>query len=111
LPADFSRHEVRAIKAHLLSTQLRVSPGLRVAPANEIVNLLTGAVPVKTRNAVVARRFVSGFRIVLRYPGRFSLPDEFYRLDYRRHSQREKAVEVECAGGVLRPDIDMFLQQ
>ncbi len=45
--------------------EIRVSPGLRVAPANEIVDLLTCPVPVKTRNPVVAWRLVCGFRIIL----------------------------------------------
>ena len=47
--------------------EIRVSPWLRVAPANEIVDLLTGPFPVEVRNPVVAWRLVCGFRIILGY--------------------------------------------
>src|SRR5262249_17326991 len=86
-------------------------PGLRIAAADQVVHLGSGPPPVDRRVHMGEEGIVRGAAVVLRLTRRATLRDELHAVEHGVDTEREELLEVQAAGGVVRIDGDLALQQ
>ena len=88
-----------------------VRAGLRVATANEVVDLLGGLRPVDRPLGVLAEALVGGLGVVLLDAGSLARLHQPHRFRQRVDPHVEQLAEVERAEGVVGLDLDLLLEQ
>src|SRR5690606_35166314 len=108
-PGAFARADV--VDLQLVAVEEGPGAGLRVGAADQIVHLGNRLVPVDLGVRLAAPALVGGLALVLRDARRLARAHQVDRLHHGVDPHGEQVIEVEAAERVVRPDLDLLLQE
>src|SRR6185369_6955689 len=94
----------------LFAVMRRPGPGCRVAAANQVIDVVDGLGPVDSGFGGAAPTLVARLRFVLHGFRVLAGDYQISRFQHRAHAQREQAVEINRAEGVLGAERRFLLQ-